>query len=311
LEKTLEELGVNAKLLFKNIPANEIEQCMKKGEIPIRFSDSLLWTEIFEKMKKLPEEYKEKEKRYECLKKEEQKIFKKLKRLEEEQAKLSEILKNTQTEKKKLENEVLVWLESKETHFQQAIQFVQITAEKEANLAKKIDDCRLSEDEFINNCTGDTPLSLVFNAIGLSEKSIKQLEYLDELEFRNTSIRDFVNIGIIPIGEQFELFYCQKIWNEQGVFPSRVHEQNCVVCSHSTPKDLWHLIVEHEKQNVFDWEWIKTEKITGRRLIGMVNSNISQIFPENHKEIQSALLYFLKIHKKAPNKRKIIFITNK
>merc|ERR1712188_131189 len=88
-QKLLGQSGrVNKELLLKNIPENEMEEFMKKGKIPIGFSDSLVWTEILEKMKKLPEEQKEKEKKFEILTKEEQKIFDKLRQLEEEKAKL-------------------------------------------------------------------------------------------------------------------------------------------------------------------------------------------------------------------------------
>merc|ERR1712063_111156 len=268
----------------------------KKGKIPIGFSDSLVWTEILEKMKKLPEEHKEKEKKIEILTKEEQKIFTKLRQLEEEKAKLEELLKNTQHEKKILENEIQPWLEFKETHFQKASQFVQTIAEKEKKLTKQMDACRLSDDEFTSHCSGDTPLSLVFNAIGLSEQSIKQLEYLDEFEFLNTNIQIECKARKIPIGEQFELAYCQQLWKEQGVFPNKLHEENCIVCGHLTPEELCSLIAEHEKP--FDLDWIKREKITGRRLIGMQVSDIRDIFP-NFNEIRPTWLYFQRIHKQA------------
>ena len=200
-QKLLGQSGrVNKELLLKNIPENEMEEFMKKGKIPIGFSDSLVWTEILEKMKKLPEEHKEKEKKIEILTKEEQKIFTKLQQLEEEKAKLEELLKNTQHEKKILENEIQPWLQFKETHFQKASQFVATLAEKEKKLTKQMDACRLSDDEFTSHCSGDTPLSLVFNAIGLSEQSIKQLEYLDEFEFMNTNIQIECKAHKIPIG---------------------------------------------------------------------------------------------------------------
>jgi len=294
---------VNGGLLLRNIPETEIEENMKKGKIPIGFSDFLLWHEIDEKMKKLPEEQREKEKKFEMLKKEEQKILEQLQQLEAEKVKLEEMLENTQREKKILENEIQPWLQFKETRFQRASQFVQTIAEKEKKLAKQMDACRMSNDEFTSNCTGDAPLSLVFNAIGLSEQSIKQLEYLDEFEFLNTSIQIECKSHKIPMGEQLELAYCQKLWNEQGVFPNQAHEENCNVCGSSTPEDLCYLIAEHEKP--FDMDWIKREKITGRQLIGMQVSDIRHIFPNNN-EIKSTWLYFQKIHKQtvlemAPN----------
>jgi len=297
LQKLVGQSGrVNEELLLAIIPVREIEDNMKKGKIPIGFSDSLVWHEIAEKMKKLPEKQKEKEKQLATLKKEEQNILEKLQQLEEEKAKLDDVLKNTQHEKKILKNEIQSWLQFKKTHFQQTSRFVQTIAEKEKKLAQQMDTCRLSEDEFTSHCTGDAPLSLVFNAIGLSEQSIKQLEYLDEFEFLNTIIQMEDNACTIPIGEQFELAYCQKLWNEQGVFPSNDHKENCIVCDHSVPEDLCHLIEEHEKP--FDMDWIKKEKITGRRLIGMPLSNIRNIFP-NNKEIKSTWIYFQKIHKQA------------
>jgi len=255
-----------------------------------------VWTEILEKMKKLPEEHKEKEKKIEILTNEEQKIFTKLRQLEEEKEKLEELLKNTQHEKKILENEIQPWLQFKETHFQKASQFVATMAEKEKKLTKQMDACRLSDDEFTSHCNGDTPLSLVFNAIGLSEQSIKQLEYLDEFEFMNTTIQIYCKAHNIPIGEQYELAYCQQLWRDQGVFPNKAHEENCNVCGSSTPEDLCYLIVEHEKP--FDMDWIKREKITGRQLIGMQVSDIRHIFPNNN-EIRSTWLYFQKIHKQS------------
>jgi len=141
-----------------------------------------------------------------------------------------------------------------------------------------------------------TPLSLVFNAIGLSEQSIKQLEYLDQFEFLNTNIQMERKAREIPVGEQFELAYCQKLWNEQGVFPNKLHEENCVVCAHCIPEDLCYLMQEHEKP--FDMDWIKRE-ITGRSwLVGMPLSSIRDIFPNNN-EIKSTWLYFQKMHKQA------------
>jgi len=301
LQKLVLQPGrVEARLLLRNIPESEIEENMKKGKIPIGFSDSLVWQEINEKMKKLPKEHEEKEEKFEMLKTEEQKILEQL--LQLEKAKLEEILKKTQHEKKKLEKEIQPWLHFKETHFQKASQFVQTIAEKEKNLAKRMDACRLSDDEFTSNCMGDTPLSLVFNAIGLSKQSIKQLQYLDEFEFLNANIHMECKPRKIPIKEQFELAYCQKLWNEQGVFPNKLHKNECTVCDHSTPEALCHLMEEHEKP--FNMYWIKRENITGRRLIGMTVSHIRDIFPNNN-EIKSTWMYFQRIHKQAVKNSKL------
>merc|ERR1712137_1518929 len=106
----------------------------------------------------------------------------------------------------------------------------------------------------------------------------------------------------IPIGEQLELVYCQTMWKEQGVFPNAVHEENCLVCGHHTPEELCYLMEEHKKP--FDMDWIKREKITGRRLMGMTVLDIRQIF-SNNKEIKSTWVYFQRLHRQASNQSMI------
>jgi len=285
---------VNEKMIWSNlyISENDMEALMKRGEISVGFSDSPVWSEILEQTKKLPKEQEEIERQFETLKNEEQLILNELKLLKERTAELEDLLKTTQVKKNLVEIEIQPWIQFKKLHYQQTCQFVQTAAEKEKKLAKRMDECRLADEEFTANCSGDAPLSLVFNAIGLSDQSIKQLQFLDEFEFLNTNIQTECRSLNIPIREQFELAYCQKLWITNGCFPNKLHEEDCVVCAHHTPEELCFLIAEHEKS--FDIDWIKRERITGRQFVGMPAISVRSI--STSKEFQSTWMYFQRMH---------------
>jgi len=300
LQQIIENSRVSSTLILDHIAENEIEESLKTGKIPIGFADCPVWPELIEKMKLLPDYQEEKAKQRDALQIEEEEIYAKLQKLEQEKLELETLLKTKRHQKKRLESEALSWEQFQKSQYQETIQYLHIIAKKESEFVERMKTLQ-NPDEFTDNCAGDLPLSLVFNAIGLSESTIKKLEYLSGYEFLNCSIQVECNDLDIQLREQFELEYCQKLWNMHGIFPGKAHETECVVCAHSSPEDFCYLLEEHQKP--FDTDWIVREKISGRQFVGMTASYIRTLFPDN-KDFSSTWMYFQKMHTRSISKSK-------
>jgi len=295
-----------------NISQNEIAEQFKLGNFPMGFLDNLLWQEIADNIKKLPSQFQEQEERITQITEEEVEISNALKQLEEQKKNLEAKLKATRATKIALQDQTRSWLKFKEK-YEQVANFADNCAAVEKQLASALDkQLAVDPSAFTAEMKGDTPLSLVFNAFGMSASTIQKLHCSDGYEFLDHGFNLTCKNLDLPLSDQYDLTFLQQtLSNESFQLLKREHIENCAVCDSNTPELLCYLIVEHKESlakatanpnidltDVLDY--VKRLNLTGRQFLGVSVSELRSSFPsERFAMINKIHRYFKNLHSKA------------
>merc|ERR1712137_1371705 len=314
LGKIIEKTGRVCGELFDklNISQNEIAEQFKRGNFPMGFSDNLLWQEIADNIKKLPTQFQEQEERITQITEEEAEISNTLKQLEEQKKNLEAKLKTTRATKIALQDQTRPWLKFKEK-YEQVANFADNCAAVEKQLASALDkQLAVDPSAFTAEMKGDTPLSLVFNAFGMSASTIQKLHCSDGYEFLDHGFNLTCKNLDLPLSDQYDLTFLQQtLSNENFELLKQEHMEKCAVCDSNTPELLCYLIVEHKESlakatanpnidltDVLDY--VKRLNLTGRQFLGVSVSELRSSFPsERFAVINKIHRYFKNLHSKA------------
>jgi len=294
-----------------NVSQNEIAEQFKLGNLPIGFSDNLLWKEIADNIQKLPSQFQEQEARITQLTEEEMEISNELRQLEEQKNILETKLQATRATKIALQNQCQPW-ESFKEKYHRVVTFANNCAAVEKKLATAIDN-QLAADPaaFSAEMKGDKPLSLVFNAFGMSAATIKKLHFTDGYEFLDPGFLVTCKDLELPIGDQYDLTFLQQVLsNENFNLLKQEHIEECCVCNSDTAERLCDLMQEHKESlakatanPVVDLtdllDYVKRFNITGRQFLGISVRDLRASFPkERFADINKIHAYFKKLHLK-------------
>jgi len=276
------------------------------------FSDNLLWQEIVDNITKLPSQFREQEQRITQLSEEEMEISNMVKELKQQTKNLETKLKATQATKIALQNQCQAWFAFKGKYGQVA-NFATNCAAVEKQLATAIDkQLTVDASAFTAEMKGDKPLSLVFNAFGMSSATIKKLHCVDGYEFLDHGFLITCNELGVPAGDQYDLAFLQHVLSFQNLHQlKQEHIYDCPVCSADTFQQFGYLIEEHKESlakatanphvDLTDFFYfVKQFKITGRQFLGVSVRDLRTSFlKERFAEISKIHAYFKNLHLKA------------
>jgi len=275
------------------------------------FSDKLLWKEIADNIQKFPSQFQEPEKRITQLTEEEMEISDELKKLEKQKNILETKLQATRETKIALQNQCQPWEVFKEK-YEQVVNFANNCAAVEKQLATALDkQLDVDSSPFTAEMKGDKPLSLVFNAFGMSAATIQKLHFADGYEFLDPGFLTTCKDLELPIGDQYDLTFLQQVLSN-GNFNrlKQEHIEECCVCNSDTSEQLCELLKEHKESlanatanpaiDLTDLlDYVKRFNITGRQFLGISVRDLRASFPrERFAEINKIHGYFKKLHLK-------------
>merc|ERR1711976_878709 len=131
--------------------------------------------------------------------------------MEEQMQKLKLKLKTTQANKIAAQDQCESWFSFKKKYNQVAA-FANNCAIVEEQLATALDQ-QLADDPsaFTSEMKGDKPLSLVFNAFGMSASTINKLHCVDGYEFLDHGFLFTYKDLDLPPGDQYDLSFLQNV----------------------------------------------------------------------------------------------------
>jgi len=267
------------------------------GKIPCGFTGALIWPAIAKSVNSVPSRVEQQEKELQLVEEEEANILKDLEALKAK-------LKKTQEKKKILQQKLAPWLQFRCDKYKTFKSVVSTRAKVETELASSIDKHMENDSadslSALDDTTAESPkLTFVFNAVGLSENTIRKFSDIDGADFQSLDLtKKFLETKNIPFNEGLELQYLKQMMENETLDYVK-HEEDCVVCSCDS-ENLTYLIEEHEKP--FDLAGIRTNGITGRQFLYLRTQDCSEFFNTSDvaaKEMSRTILYFKKIHKKA------------
>jgi len=295
-----------------SVSQNEIAEQFKLGTLPMGFSDNLLWKEIVDNIQTLPSQFQEQEERITKLTEEEMKISNALKELDEQKMHLETNLRTIQAAKIALQDQCQPWLSFK-GKYKQVATFANNCAAVEEQLAAALDEqLAVDPSSFTAELKGDTPLSLVFNAFGMSAATIKKLHHVDAKGFLDPGFLVACKELDLPPGDQYDLAFLHNVFLHENLNQLRhEHMDNCPICSSDTSQLLCYLIEEHKESlgkatanptvDITDlFDFVNRFNITGRKFLGASVSDLRNHFPnERFAEICKIHAYFKNFHLKA------------
>lgn len=248
---------------------------MVKGNIPIGFSDSLLWKEFLEFGTTISGRIETENNQIKLFTEEEKEIMKKITLEDRLQCIRDNRIKNS-IKVKRLK-------EISEMFNKPLVKNIGKIEEKIANSMEK----RITKKGGISW----SKLTLVFNAFGFSKEIIAKLEEnLDGKNFFDCNIFDKCeNLNIA-----LDLAYIKLMMSRYKSLPTQTHFDKCTVCACDTPKKLEDILKQHHFE--LNFEILSTNGINGRRFISTPDW-IQKLVPEQeHNQYRTAVLEMQQLH---------------
>jgi len=304
-------LKFDSKRVSQFLSSANLEKCstetfvdrMTDGRIPMGFSSIPLWPAAHEKLRQLPTEMKKKEKRLTA-------ITEEAKRIEEEIRRLQGKLEQVSEQQNSLELELGAWDLFRDTKLTPLVELTASLATAEKKLNHSVDShlANSSIEEMVS-LDSDLPatdeknsnppkFSIIFNCAGISHNSIKKLSSVDGGEFSECDASELASSFQLPFQEKLILKELQILLGENRA-PADIsaHGENCVLCSAVNPREVCHLLEEHEKP--FDFDLLYKFGITGRMFLALTSQDIRRQCSGCHipmKQLVSTLSYIKKKH---------------
>jgi len=167
------------------------------------------------------------------------------------------------------------------------------------------DPCAFSEFAENEKCSSPPPLSLVFNAVGLSPQTIDCLSDLDGQEFLDSYPMTLCDDNLITdFTQRKAVIYLHHMLSFKQI-PYSKH--SCVVCDCKNAEELLFLIQEHEKEDPIISAILTNDSlsITGPQFLFINRSDLCKHFlknvsPKQFRDFKKQTLnYFWHIHKQS------------
>ena len=140
------------------------------------------------------------------------------------------------------------------------------------------DPCAFSAESEENETRSFPPLSLVFNAVGLSSQTIACLSDLDGQEFLDSNPIALCDENLITdLTQRKEVAYLHHMLPLKQVPYSR---HSCVVCDCETAEELQYLVQEHEKEDPVTSSILTKDSVSinGQHFLFLNRDDISKHF---------------------------------
>jgi len=142
---------------------------------------------------------------------------------------------------------------------------------------------------------GGPKLSLLFNAVGIEAKYIRELASVSAFEFVHSIGENWGFIDDIRVRK--DLAYLQQFLHSASILSFESHQEKCVVCGCLDFNDLEGLLQEHELELPGSMEeFLRQHNFNGRRFVSLTVSDCKDIAKGKESECMKVVLYLKRMH---------------
>ena len=268
------------------LSAQQLKKMFENGQIPLGFTSSPHWNRCYEECKIIEKEIDDIAKRKAEL---EGKIEKFNTGSYTEETDGANDFSSTKKELRDVKNREE---EFRRVNSSRMLKLTKNLQEVELSLATQLEDqLRTQPTEFaalVDDTSEQCKLSLLFNAVGMSEDIITQLKHITAREFLSESM-SFHNLSRAQdFGPVKDLMYLRHMMR-YGRVPYQPHKENCTVCSCDTPEEL-HEMLQSQGLQLFQLPLLLQYKLNGPRCMFLEVADLSLFFGIQNDKIEGIML---------------------